>query len=420
MAIVKSITIASINALKPGEQIRDPIVKGFGARRLSATTTTYFVQTRINARLRWITIGKHGSPWTPEQARNRAKDILFSASKNIDLLAEEHAPSKNITIEAMFALFLHDREPHFKPATLQEYRRMADTTILPHFTNRTFSGISRAEVSEFHRSLSKTPSTANHALAVLKQVYNWADAMGHFHQKNPCLTIKMFKSKRRATFLTTDEVSRLAEACRLAMLRGEATQFTVAAILTLLFTGARRNEIFTLKRSYVDMERLLVHLPDSKTGAKVLHLNQQAAAILKALPEIEGNPYFFVGRNAKGHISEIYKPWSKIRQYAKLQHLRLHDLRHSFASFAADTGASARAVGALLGHATVETTKLYIHLFNNRARETAEATGNVISTAINSQEATPPPSNHASASSATDSGHESHKELEPFFPAQAG
>lgn len=411
--------LASVTSLKPGDLLRDPTLKGFGARR-RGRTVTYFVQTRVHRRLRWFTIGNHLSPWTPETARQRAKDILHAANKNIDLVAAETAPQTGLTVDTVFDRFFEDREPYFKPSTFKEFKRIADKVILPHFKKQVFNAITRTDVSAFHRGLRQTPGAANHALAVLKQVFNWADANGLCgDKKNPCLNIQMFKSASKARFLTTDDVARLAEGCKTALMKDEATPFMIAAILVLLFTGARRGEIFTLKRCYIDKQRMIAHLPDSKTGSKVLHLNPVALAILDSVPEIEGNPYYFVGRFKGTCLTEIYKPWSKIRKYAKLEHVRIHDLRHSFASFAADSGASAKTVGHLLGHASVETTKLNIHMFNNRAKEAAEATAQTIYAAFNPA-ALPLPQSPASGSSATHSDPQDRKEQEPFFPAQCG
>lgn len=419
MNISKSITLSSVTALKKGDTLRDTTLKGFGARR-RGSTVTYFVQTRIHRRLRWFTIGTHNSPWTPETARARAKDILYAADQNTDIQAKDKANQAPLSIEEVFRLFFEDRAAYFKPSTLKEFKRVTDKTILPYFKKRDFISITRQEASAFHRSMRSTPSAANHALAVLKQAFNWADATELItDKKNPCLNIQMFRQAKKASFLTHADVARLAEGCRKAMRRGEATPFMVAAIMTLLFTGARRGEIFTLKRSYVDRQRLIAHLPDSKTGAKVLHLNPVVMAILDSVPEIEGNPYYFVGRFEDTCLTEIYRPWSKIRIYAKLEHLRMHDLRHSFASFAADTGATAKTVGALLGHASVDTTKIYVHLFDNRAKEAATQTAQTIYAALNPT-ALPLPQSPVSASQATHSNQQDHTEQEPFFPPQAG
>lgn len=419
MYISKPVTLTTIATLNAGDIIRDTTLKGFGARR-NASSITYFVQTRINRRLRWITIGAHQSPWTPDTARKRAKEILLAANKNIDLKEAEKPAQSGLSIEALFKQFFEDREPYFKPSTHKEFSRVAKKVIIPHFKGRDVTTITRLEVSAFHRSLKAKPSAANHALAVLKQVYNWAsvnDLTGT--TRNPCLNIQMFKTASRARFLSNDDVARLSEGCRLALERNEATPFMVAAILFLLFTGARRTEVFTLKRNYVDKQRLIAHLPDSKTGSKVLHLNPVAMTILDSIPEIEGNPYYFIGRFKGTCLTEIYKPWSKIRKYAKLEHFRLHDLRHSFASFAADNGASAKTVGSLLGHASVETTKLYVHMFDNRAKQAAATTASSIYAAF-TQEASPLPPIPASAPAPTHSNPPDHKEQVPFFPAHCG
>jgi len=418
MNLIKSITISSVKALQPGDTIRDPVVRGFGAR-YRHKTITYFVHTRIHNRQRWVTIGKHGNPWTPELARIRAKEILHSAQQGIDLNAVA-TDVATLTFEDVFDRYSVDSKNHLKPSTHGEYTRLANTILLPFFKDKPFPSLTRDDILNLQRSLARTPSNANHVLALAKSIFNWAEAQNiPGPVKNPCLHIKKFKRQGRARFLTIDDLGRLAEAIRTALSGGIATPIQVSAILLLLFTGARRGEIFTLKRSYVDRQRMIAHLPDSKTGAKVLHLNAHAMAILDSIPETEGNPYYLVGRFTGTCITEIKKPWDKIRKMAKLEGFRLHDFRHSYASFAADTGATANAIGDLLGHASIETTKLYIHLFNSRAKEASEATGTALH-AIISRPSLPPPSSHASSPKATHSDLSGHTGHEPFFPPQCG
>lgn len=375
MNTVKPITRASISALKPGDEIRDKDLKGFGARR-RGKTITYFVHTRILRRQHWITIGTDGSPWTPDSARKHAAKIIYAAKTGVDPRTFKDI-DVTLTFEDVFNRFIDDREPHLGPRTAKEYRRVATTTFKPFFKAKPFGTICYQDMAELHRNMASRPAAANHAIALAKTVFSWATKEGlRPDTRNPCLGIKFYKRDSRARFLTIDDLQRLAETFRWALSTGVASPTQISAIMFLLFTGARRTEVFTLQRSFVDRHRMLAHLPKSKTGAKVLHLNPHAMSILEAIPEVPDNPYYFVGRFPGTCISEIKCPWDKIRTKAGLENFRLHDFRHSFASFAADGGATAQAVGAVLGHASIETTKIYMHLFNGRAKETTTAAAN--------------------------------------------
>lgn len=372
MNIAKSITHTSVKTLQPGDILRDPVLKGFGARRRSASVT-YFVQTRINHQQRFFTIGMHGNPWTPEKARERATQILYAAKNGIDLETYRDV-DLTLTFADVFALYIESTAHELKASTAKEYRRIAKATLSPFFGTKPFATIAHADAAELHRSLRDRPSAANHALKLAKAVFYWAEENNRWKgEKNPCAKVKLYPTSARATFLSIDDLGRLADSFRWALATGAATPLHLSAILLLLFTGSRRGEIFTLQRAWVDRHRMLAHLPDSKTGSKVLHLNPQAMAILDGIPEVEGNPHYFPGAKPGKCISGVRKPWDRIRKHAKLERFRLHDFRHSFASFAADGGATAHAVGAVLGHASIETTKIYLHLFNNRATETTVA-----------------------------------------------
>ncbi|CFX30157.1 putative Integrase family protein [Candidatus Filomicrobium marinum] len=406
MNIIKSITQTTIKALGPGDTIRDTNLRGFGARRRK-NTITFFVKTRYRGSQRWITIGSHPA-WSADKARQRASDILRNVDKHFQrTVASPATADPYLTFKEAFDRFAVAHGPFIKPRTLKEYTRIANRVIVPYFKDKPLKDFKRADCSAFHQSLIMVPSAANHARALISLVFNWAIIEELIPEAlNPTRGVRKYKEISRAQFLSQDDLKRLAKAMHEALLRNEASRIQVATILLLLFTGARRSEIFTLKRNYVDRHRMIAHLPDSKTGKKVLHLGPFAMSILDAIPEVDGNPYYMVGRKAGSCISEIKKPWDKIRKRAGLEGFRLHDFRHSFASFAGDQGASARAVGALLGHASIETTKLYLHIFNQRAKETSRQTGqaidNILSGALILQTSPPPSGNQATHSDPQD------------------
>src|SRR5262245_6583649 len=134
----------------------------------------------------------------------------------------------------------------------------------------------------------------------------------------------------------------------------------------------RLSEVLTLKWEFIDFERATVRLPDSKTGAKTLYLNAPALAILSELPRVEGNPFVIVGERKGVRLINLQKPWRRIRKAAGLDDVRLHDLRHSFASVGAASGMSLPTIGALLGHSQPQTTNRYAHLAADPLRTASE------------------------------------------------
>ena len=156
----------------------------------------------------------------------------------------------------------------------------------------------------------------------------------------------------------------------------------IAAIRLLLFTGALLSEILTLKWDHVDFEDACLRLPDSKSGAKVIHLNPPALEVLKSLPVIEGNPYAIPGQRNGRHLVNLEKPWHTVRSLAGLDDVRLHDLRHSFASFGAGAGLGLSMIGALLGHTQAATTQRYAHLATDPLKQATDLIGQRITDAM--------------------------------------
>ena len=164
--------------------------------------------------------------------------------------------------------------------------------------------------------------------------------------------------------------------------RAPLDPFAAAAIRLLILTGARLREILHLKWSDVDLGRGLLFLPDSKTGKKVVYLSDQAAAVIKSLPPIEGTVYVIAGGKAGRPRSDLKRPWAAIRKAAKLQDVRIHDWRHSFASIAVGENMGLPVVGKLLGHANQATTQRYAHLDSNPLKKAADVIGNRIESAM--------------------------------------
>jgi integrase len=197
---------------------------------------------------------------------------------------------------------------------------------------------------------------------------------------NPARGIKRPKSRKHERFLANAEIARLAASLeREAELGGP---YGAAAIKLLMFTGCRRSEILSLLRRDVDLERRCLRLPDSKTGAKIIYLNAPAIAVLEALPATDDNPHVIAGTRPGCPLIGIDKIWFRTRKRAGLSDVRLHDLRHSFASIGAIGGLSLPVIGALLGHKHSTTTARYAHLSAEPLRAANEAVGARIAAAM--------------------------------------
>ena len=199
---------------------------------------------------------------------------------------------------------------------------------------------------------------------------------------NPCRKVQRYRGKSCERFLSTDEFTRLGNALAVLEGNGTITLYAAAAFRVLIFTGARLGEIQTLKWSYVDFERGVLRLPDSKTGAKPIVLDQQAIEVLTTLPRVSGNPFVFTGHVTKQAIGDLQRPWQLVRAAADLPGVRIHDLRHSFASFGVLHGGSLPVIGKLLGHTTPVTTARYAHLGDGQLREFNQKVGSAIAEAM--------------------------------------
>ena len=199
-------------------------------------------------------------------------------------------------------------------------------------------------------------------LAVTSKFMNWAEDLDFRKQNtNPTRGIKKYPTTHRARFLTKTEYQELGKVIRIEVSKN-TNPYSIAAIQLLIYTGARLSEILELKWKYVDLKQRLISLPDSKTGRKAIMLSKPAFKILKNIPKQKNNPYVICGKISGQHLVNLQKPWRHIRKLANLTDVRIHDLRHSFASVGARQGGSLPAIGTLLGHSQSQTTDQYAHL----------------------------------------------------------
>lgn len=202
---------------------------------------------------------------------------------------------------------------------------------------------------------------------------------------NPCRHVDRFPERKVERFLSSDDLGRLGEV--LCQMERTATErpSVIAAIRLLVFTGARLGEILDLQWDHVDLERSCLRLPESKTGAKVIHLNAPAMEVINGIERQAGSPWVITGRVKGKPLVNLRKPWHRIRKEAGLDTIRLHDLRHSFASAGAAGGLSLPIIGALLGHSQPQTTARYAHLAADPLKQANDMIGQRIAAAMQGQ-----------------------------------
>jgi len=393
----------------------DEGLEGFGVCAFASGRKVFVAQFRQHGRSRRIAIGKYGV-LTPDEARGRAKSILGAVEDGADPLKGRRDARAVRTFKELSEEFIRLHvETKRKARTRIEYERLLEAHIGPAIGSRRLNDIRRIDVARLHADLSKTPHTANRCLALVSAIWNWGATRDEVKAgDNPAKGIERNPEHGKERYLSPDELARLGDAMRRAETEGlpwnvDETQpkakhvpksgrvrkidvHALGAIRLLILTGARLNEILTAKWDYVDWERGLMLLPDSKTGKKTLYLSAAALAVLKALPRAGRNPYIFPGekrqKRGKGESqspaprADLKRPWAAVSRAAALENVRIHDLRHSFASTGAGASLGLPIIGKLLGHSQPATTARYSHLDADPMRRAADIIGNQIAAAM--------------------------------------
>ena len=380
------LTKRGVDSIKPQDKVFvawDADLPNYGLKVTPRGKKVYIAQYRHQGRRRRYTIGEHG-PVTPDQARSRAQAILGRAANGEDPAGVKAQTKKALTIADLAARFLEEHASVKKKArSTAEDRRLLNKHILPALGGLKVQAVSRADVAKLHHRLKATPYQANRVLALVSKLFNMAERWGlRPDATNPARHVEKFKEAKRERFLSGEELARLGKVLADAEAEGSESPHVTAAIRLLLFTGARRGEILGLRWSDVDFAGAKLNLPDSKTGKKTVYLNEPALKVLDSIPRLEDNPHVVVGNRPGAALVNLSKPWGRIRSRAGLEDVRLHDLRHSYASVAAASGMGLPIIGSLLGHTQPATTARYSHLSADPQRAAAEKIGREIAEAM--------------------------------------
>ena len=357
----------------------DADLPGFGLRVRESGRKYYVAQFRANGRLRRMTLGRHGTV-APETARRRAMAFISDAKGGADPAAERDNSRKTVTMKTLGERFLEEYVPvHCKPSTAYEYGRSVKLYINPHIGSRKVAQIQRSDIAELHHGMRDRPYQANRTLGVLSKMFNLAELWGlRPDGSNPCLHVKRYKEEKRERFLCSEEFTRLGHVLDEILQDGSETRSAVAPIRLLMLTGCRLMEIQKLRWENVDLGAGELHLPDTKTGGRIVPLAPSAVRLLASLPRDEDNPWVIAGRKPGSHLTDLQHPWRRIRERAELDGVRIHDLRHSFASRALALGEGLPMIGKLLGHTQVQTTARYAHLARDTVKASAARIGDSI------------------------------------------
>jgi len=373
--------------VKPADYfVWDNEIAGFGVRVMKSGRKSYLVQYRAGGRTRRKSIGPHGV-LTADEARNEARRLLGEVAKGGNPSEDRQRALRTPTMASLCDRFVNEyAEHHCKPSTRKGYISLIDNWIKPRLGAFRIEDVRRKDIVEFHHNMRDRPYMANRAVSILSKMFNLAEDWGlRSDSANPARRIKKFREEEKKRYLSDDEQIRLGNALAEALETGQETPYAVSAIYLLMLTGCRLGEILTLKWEFVTFRHL--ELPDSKTGRRRIPLPREASDIISALPRRDGNPYVILGETEFGHLVNLQKTWLRVRKKAGIEDVRMHDLRHTYASVAVTNGVDPFMLKEIMGHKNLQTTLRYSHLADDAVQRAAGSVASRIAGALRSKPA---------------------------------
>ena len=411
-------TTQTIRALKPTAKLywlEDDSLPGFRVGVTPLGVKTFAVRLRKGGRANrqdtTQSVGRFGV-LTLEQARGKARTLLSRWSLGEDIVGEHRATREAGAVAELATRFLAEWKGRRSVGTVKEYGRLFDVEILPSFGNVIARDLSRTKVAKWHARIGeRAPIVANRSLRLLRTFYHWAETRGEVPEgTTPTKGVAYFPERARERFLSAAEIERLGEVLNRAETDGippdpkragyakkrsgkaptpdlrPANPWAVAALRFLLLSGWREQEALTLRWDAVDIASGRVALAKTKTGRSHRALGRAVLELLEGLPRVDGSPFVFPGRTADVSLVEIKHLWHAVRHAAKLPDVRLHDLRHTFASAAVEGGTPLYTTGALLGHRDTKSTARYGHLSDDPLKRAADDISATIAARLDGRE----------------------------------
>ena len=353
----------------------DRDLPGFGVRVYPSGSKIYVAQTGSPSGSKRTRLGRHGA-LTAREARKRAAAAIERIGRGED----PSGASRGLTVAALAERYM---EAHVAVNCNANTARLArgtlDNHILPALGPLAVSAVGAAEVEALHYSLRATPRAANSALKVLSKMFSMAEAWGAAPPRgNPCRHVIRYREGRRERFLAADEYRRVGRALRALEAEGGIAARAAAALRLVMLTGCRGGEILGLRWDDIDRKAGEIRLREGKTGARMVPLTPDAAAVVSGVRRVRGSPLMFSGGRPDRPLTRLNVYWREVRERAGVEDVRVHDLRHSFASRALAVGESLSMIGRLLGHSDIASTARYAHLERDAERVSAARVGDSI------------------------------------------
>lgn len=355
----------------------DAELKGFGVIILPSGRRTYCVEYRNTIRVkRRLKIGVHGTI-TAEEARDLAKKRLGEVAHGEDPAEHKKLTNNLITVEELANNYLDRHGYKKRPKSLYEDQKLLQNIILPSLGRMKVVYINRQDLETLHKHYQDTPYQANRALSLLSKMFNLAMSWG-WRDDNPATNIQKYQEEKRDRWLNQEELDRLWEA-----LDRHPEHITAYVFKFLILTGARKGEALGATWDQFDLEKGIWTKPSHLTKQKKkehLPLSEKAVEVLQIVKKRtpKGSVYVFPGRIEGEPLKEIKTFWKTVLKEAKLENIRIHDLRHTHASHLVSSGLSLSIVGKLLGHTQASTTQRYAHLADEPLRHAAELFGSKV------------------------------------------
>ena len=380
MAITKR-TVEALSVEGRDAVFWDRDLPGFGIRVYRSGLKKYVVQSRGPGGSRRATLGRHGD-MSAEQARRSAAEAIDRIKRGRHPLPP--APEPKPTVAVVAERYMRDHvAARCRASSAAVYRRALDKHILPALGELPVGAVGREHVTELHYAMRGAPHAANMALKIVGKMLSLALDWGLREAgPNPCRAVRPYRTRPRERFLTDAEYRRLGRALELLEARGRVSRHAAAAIRLLVLTGCRRNEVLELRWDDVDRAAGELRLRDGKTGARMVPLTPAVLGVLENIPRLPDNPWVIVGRKPGARLVNVSDPWALVLAEAGVDGVRIHDLRHSWASRALALGESLSMIGKLLGHSRIETTARYAHLERDTEKASAAKVGGSIGSDI--------------------------------------
>ncbi|HAD86600.1 MAG TPA: integrase [Rhodospirillaceae bacterium] len=380
--LVKGVVIDEIEGVTPSTKDKvlwDTEVTGFGLRVTRNGAKAYIFKYRLGhgraAKTTKMRIA--GIDLSLDKARQKARQHREQVADGEDPSRKRDENANAPTMSQLCEDYMERHAP--KKRTKDEDQRIIDNVVKPKIGRLKVADVKFRDVEDLHRDLRKTPYQANRVLALVKTMFNLA-IKWEWRETNPAKGVERFPEERREVFLSPKQIEELSQA--LAAYEANATRKTEArksanAIRLLMLTGSRRNEVLSARWEQFDLDAGVWIKPSAHTKQKKEHrvpLAPAAKELLVAIREDGEHPtgYVFPSRTGEGHLGDLKRAWADVCALAKIKGVRIHDLRHTYASILASGGMSLPIIGALLGHTQPATTARYTHLYDDPLRAATE------------------------------------------------